>query len=48
MKEIVLAYMEKEHIDGFYISKPENVRYISGFTGADSYIPVTKEKRRGK
>jgi Xaa-Pro aminopeptidase len=33
LKEKVLAYMEKNHIDGFYITRPENVRYISGFTG---------------
>jgi Xaa-Pro aminopeptidase len=35
--------MEKEHIDGFYITKPENVRYISGFTGEDSFLLITKD-----
>lgn len=44
MKTKLLTYMEKNHIDGFYVSKPENVRYISGFTGDDSYLFITKEK----
>lgn len=41
--EKLLTYMEKEHIDGFYIQKQENVRFISGFTGGDSYLFITKE-----
>jgi Xaa-Pro aminopeptidase len=44
MNEKVLAYMEKNHIDGFYISRPENVRYVCGFTGEDSFLLLTKNK----
>jgi Xaa-Pro aminopeptidase len=44
MEEKLLAYMEKEGLDGFFIAAKENVRYISGFTGADSYLLITKEK----
>ncbi|MFA9376139.1 MAG: M24 family metallopeptidase [Lachnotalea sp.] len=44
MKEKLLIYMEENHLDSFYISKPENVRYISGFTGADSYLVITRYK----
>jgi Xaa-Pro aminopeptidase len=44
MKEKLLTYMDENHLDGFYVSKPENVKYISGFTGDDSYLVVTKEK----
>ncbi len=40
----LLTYMEENHLEGFYISKPENVRYISGFTGEDSYLFITKEE----
>lgn len=44
MEEKLLAYMEKEHLDGFYIRKKENVRYISGYTGDDSGLFVTPGK----
>lgn len=36
--------MEKEHLDGFYVAKPENVRYISSYTGDDSYLFITRDK----
>ena len=35
-------YMEKERLDAFYIAKPANVRCISGFTGEDSFLFITK------
>lgn len=44
MEKELLAYMEKAGLDGFFIAARENVRYISGFTGADSYLLITKEK----
>jgi Xaa-Pro aminopeptidase len=31
-------------LDGYYISKPANVTYITGFTGDDSVAIVTKDK----
>lgn len=40
--EKLLAYMEKNGIDGFFIAKKENVRYISGYTGWDSYLLITR------
>lgn len=40
----LLAYMEQHHIDSFYVSKAENVRYISGYTGEDSFLLITKRK----
>ena len=43
-QERLCEYMEKNGLDGFFLAKRENVRYISGFTGADSYLFVTKEK----
>ena len=45
MVQKLLTYMEKHHLDAFYISKPENVRYISQYTGEDSYLLITKEKK---
>ncbi|SDE46206.1 M24 family metallopeptidase [Sporomusa acidovorans] len=44
MEKQLLAYMEKAGLDGFFIAARENVRYISGFTGADSYLLLTREK----
>jgi Xaa-Pro aminopeptidase len=44
MEKELLAYMEKEGLDGFFIATKANVRYISGFTGADSYLLITREK----
>lgn len=35
-------YMEKENLDGFYVAKPANVRCISGYTGEDSFLFITK------
>ncbi len=35
-------YMEKERLDAFYIAKLANVRCISGFTGEDSFLFITK------
>ena len=43
-EEKLLAYMEKMHYDAFYVSKRENVRYISGYTGSDSSLLITREK----
>jgi Xaa-Pro aminopeptidase len=44
MIDKLLLYMEKNHLDGFFLSKPENVRYISGYTGEDSFLLITKSK----
>lgn len=41
MKEQFLIYMEDNHLDGFYVSNPVNVRYLSGFTGEDSSLYIT-------
>ncbi|MDF2571495.1 MAG: aminopeptidase family protein [Sporomusa sp.] len=44
MENKLLTYMENVGLDGFFVSAKENVRYISGFTGSDSYLLITKEK----
>lgn len=43
-EEKLLAYMEKENIDSFYVAKKENVRFVSGYTGDDSFLFITKGK----
>lgn len=45
MEKKVLVYMEEAGLDAFFIAKKENVRYISGYTGADSYLLLTQDHR---
>lgn len=45
MLQKLLTYMEEHHLAAFYVSRPENVRYISGYTGDDAYLLITKEKQ---
>ena len=35
--------LSKWGVDGLFVQKDENLRYISGFTGSDSYLFVTPE-----
>lgn len=44
MLERLNSYLNKENIEGFFISRPENVRYISKYTGEDSYLFVTNKE----
>lgn len=49
MSEIVIErireYMGKKGVDGFFISRPVNVKYVSGYTGEDSYLLLTSDKK---
>lgn len=36
--------MKENHLDAFYISKKENVRFISGYTGDDSALLITSNE----
>jgi len=36
--------LKKEKLDALFVSKPVNVSYLSGFTGCDAYLLVTKAK----
>lgn len=42
--ERMIHFLEQNRLDALWIQKNENVRYISGFSGADSYLFLTKEK----
>lgn len=40
----VAVYMEAEKLDAFLVMRPENVRYLSGYTGDDSYLLINKSQ----
>ena len=42
--EQLLAYMQKEHLDGMFISRPVNVKYVSHYTGEDSWLFITEQE----
>lgn len=42
MVDQLLPHMDQGQLDAFFVAKPENVRYISGYTGADSYLLITR------
>ena len=46
MKSIdrLLSYMNDKNIDAFFIAKKPNVRYISEYTGDDSFLLITKNE----
>lgn len=43
MEQILNDCFREYGIDGFFISDPNNVRYVSGYTGDDSYLLITEE-----
>lgn len=42
--EKLLSYMNNNNIDAFFIAKKANVRYISNYTGDDSFLLITKNE----
>lgn len=43
-KERVHEFLLEHQLDGFFIAKDENCRYLSEFTGSDSYLFLTKHE----
>ncbi|MBU2510455.1 Xaa-Pro peptidase family protein [bacterium] len=41
----VIKQLEERNLDGLFLVDYANIRYMSGFTNADSYILITKEKQ---
>ncbi|MDD5072971.1 MAG: Xaa-Pro peptidase family protein [Candidatus Omnitrophica bacterium] len=39
------AILRRQGIDSFFVSKPENVRYMSGYGGDDAYLLFAKSKK---
>lgn len=44
MLKKVIDYMREQNLDGFFIAKPENVRYISKYTSDDAYLFLTENR----
>lgn len=42
-KVLVQDFLKDSKVDGVFIQKDENCRYISGFTGSDSYLFLTPD-----
>nr|WP_312576425.1 Xaa-Pro peptidase family protein [Sedimentibacter sp.] len=42
MLEKLIGYLNENNVEGFFISRPQNVRYISKYTGDDSYLFITE------
>lgn len=38
----IREYLEKNHLDAFFMAKRENIRFTSGWTGDDSYLLLTQ------
>ncbi|HLQ39694.1 MAG TPA: Xaa-Pro peptidase family protein [Tetragenococcus sp.] len=45
-EEKLIAYLEKKNLDAYFIQKKVNVRYISGYTGEDSFLLITKDHKK--
>ena len=37
----LINYLNENNIESFFISRPQNVRYVSKYTGEDSYLLIT-------
>lgn len=40
----LIDYLKENNIDSFFISRPQNVRYVSKYTGDDSYLLITEKE----
>jgi Xaa-Pro aminopeptidase len=41
---LLANYLADKALDSFLVMRPENVRYLSGYTGEDSYLLVTRDR----
>jgi len=41
----MIAVLRRQGMDAFFVSKPENVRYLSGYGGDDAYLLLTGSKK---
>lgn len=40
-----MEYMEKAGLPAMFISRPVNVKYVSGYTGEDSFLLITRKEK---
>ncbi len=45
MENKVIEFLENKNMEGFFISKPQNVRYISNYTSEDAYLFITRNEK---
>lgn len=45
MLEKLFNYLSENKVEGFFISRPQNVRYVSKYTGDDSYLFITQNEK---
>lgn len=43
-QEEVRSFLKKQKVDGVLAASPANIRYLSGFTGTDSYLYLSAER----
>ena len=43
--ERLLEFMEKAGLSAMFISRPVNVKYVSHYTGEDSFLFITENSR---
>lgn len=44
MENKIFDYLRDKKIEGFFISKPQNVRYVSKYTSDDAYLFITEKE----
>lgn len=44
MLDGLISYLQENKLEGFFISRPQNVRYVSKYTGDDSYLFITEKE----
>ena len=40
----IIDFLRENQLDAIFVQKDENCRYLSKFTGSDSYLLLTKEE----
>ena len=43
--ECLLEKMEQDGLEGMFVSRPVNVKYVSHYTGEDSYLLLTRRAK---
>lgn len=44
MENKIIDFIRAKNIDGFFVSKPQNVRYVSNYTSDDAYLFITEKE----
>jgi Xaa-Pro aminopeptidase len=44
MENKIINFLREKNIDGFFVSKPQNVRYASNYTSDDAYLFITEKE----